>query len=572
MKTKKILNQISCKGKKIYKVHKYCIAIISILVLTFVATAFMYPGFLKTKGSAFTISQDDWSVAEPGSITTDLSGWNKYDSATNIVYDTADPDPANRGLKLDGGASSGSLISSIFDAESQKDWSSISFGWAANIPDDTASLSFETRTASVLNPSNLVPIAQNLVPVNTPTEASSSLTKGGKTYGPGYAVDHVYSPVSNGPPDSWINNFDLPGGDTNQWIAVDLGSAKTIGYTKITSALISQDPVNANPTPDDYQIEYSTYTGPIDADHTWETIGWSSIVGADENGNINKDDPTSIVLENNFGPIDNVKYVRLFLPTISAVPSIHDSKAVVVSEIEVYSSAPASISAAASSSQTDHGPELAFDGSNDTFWASSTDPGNDTNQWIAVDLNNPQTIGDVKITSTLIGQYNSNAAPDDYQIQYSTYTGPIDGSHTWENINWTDILGADEGSNLNREDPASVIVENSFTPIENIRYIRVFMPTISKVPGISNPGAGDPVVVIKEIGVYGGGWSNWERVTNGLVAPSNLVPIGTAVAASDWVDLSGTGGVDYSPSYAVDGVYDSGTPPSFMDSFSGRWH
>lgn len=61
-----------------------------VLVIIFLIIGLIYLGFLRTKSAISTWSQNDWSGgAEPGSITTNLTGWNKFDSSTNLDYSTA---------------------------------------------------------------------------------------------------------------------------------------------------------------------------------------------------------------------------------------------------------------------------------------------------------------------------------------------------------------------------------------------------------------------------------------------------------------------------------------------------
>jgi len=62
-KLQDILSQASCKGKKICKVHKYCIAVISILILALISTALIWPGFLKSKADfSINLIQNDWTT------------------------------------------------------------------------------------------------------------------------------------------------------------------------------------------------------------------------------------------------------------------------------------------------------------------------------------------------------------------------------------------------------------------------------------------------------------------------------------------------------------------------------
>lgn len=75
------------KVKTEYKIHKYCVALILVLVLSLVYVALVYPGFLRSRAVGSSFTQTDWSG---GSGQTDMADAAKFDSGSNIDYSIAD--------------------------------------------------------------------------------------------------------------------------------------------------------------------------------------------------------------------------------------------------------------------------------------------------------------------------------------------------------------------------------------------------------------------------------------------------------------------------------------------------
>jgi len=149
-------------------------------------------------------------------------------------------------------------------------------------------------------------------------------------------------------------------------------------------------------------------------------------------------------------------------------------------------------------------------------------PADGTEQWIALDLGNLQTVGDVKIAGGMIGsgdvgEIMFNATPQFYQIQYSPYTDELGGANTFENISWNDIAGANQDGNLYKNNSNSMVLENSFSQISNVRYIRILLPTIPIVPTTGST----RVVSISEISVYANSWADLRGHISGAIQSPN---------------------------------------------------
>lgn len=206
---------------------------------------------------------------------------------------------------------SGTILSSIFDAEETVNWDSLD--WTGSLP-DSSMITIETRSATGY-PGNLA--------LNKIASASSYClaTDGcGVDLTPSLLTDN-----NNIWPAGWANKFTASAGEMPQWASIDLGTVQTVGQINLNFP--SDLGGGAHAIPKDYKIQTCINNASCDPTIDSDWVDQADIINN-----------SAYTLSHTLTPVQTRK-IRIYITANDQTLGIGYENAITINEIEVYSGA-----------------------------------------------------------------------------------------------------------------------------------------------------------------------------------------------------------------------------------------